>query len=226
MPNLQITALILWLVPWVGIMTAYFLSAQAGEIPSCFPHLDGCTSISSVGRHPPGFFIFKATMLPVAAFTMIYWKLCYDWLAAMGDTARWQNSAMLWLGLLSSLALIPYIVFLGSEGDVYRLLRHYGTTFYFGFMYLAQALLASRISALAPQGTLAVSITRLKVAMCVVILIGGLIMAATDKVIEDDKAIENISEWLVASMMTFYPFLTWLLWRDSGFETGFTVRNR
>ena len=123
MPNLQIVALILWLLPWVGVMTAYFLSAQAGEIPSCFPHLEGCTSISSAGRHPPGFFIFKATMLPVAVFAMVYWKLCHDWLAAMGDTARRQNSAMLWLGLLSSLALILYTTFLGSEGDVYRVLR-------------------------------------------------------------------------------------------------------
>ncbi len=225
MPNLQITALILWLAPWIGIMTAYFLSAQAGEIPSCFPHLEGCTSVSSVGRHPPGFLIFKATMWPVAAFTMVYWKLCYDWLAAMGDTARRQNSAMLWLGLLSSLALILYTTFLGSEGDVYRLLRRYGTAFYYGFLYLAQVLLAARINALALQGTLSVRIARLKVAMCAVILTGGLILAATDRMFENDKEIQNISEWLVASMMTFYPFLTWLLWRESGFEARFTVRH-
>ena len=163
-------------------------------------------------------------MLPVAAFTMVYWKLCYDWLAAMGDKARRQNSAMLWLGGLSGLALILYITFLGSEGDVYRLLRRYGTTFYFGFMFLAQALLAARITALAPRGTLAVNVVRLKVAMCAVILVVGLIMAATDKMFEDDKKIENISEWLVASMMTFYPFLTWLLWRETGFEARYTVR--
>ena len=86
MPNLQITALILSLAPLIGITMAYVLSVQAGEITGCFPHIEGCVSISKAGRHAPGFFIFKATMLPVAGFTMVYWKLCYDWLAALGDS--------------------------------------------------------------------------------------------------------------------------------------------
>ena len=56
---------------------------------------------------------------------------------------------MLWLGLISGLALILYATFLGSEGDGYRFMRRFGTTIYFGFTYLAQVLFAARIHSLA-----------------------------------------------------------------------------
>ncbi len=222
MPNLQITALILWLAPLIGITMAYVLSVQAGEISACFPHLEGCVSISKAGRYPPGFFIFKATMLPVAGLTMVYWKLCYEWLATLGDSSK-SRSIMLWLGLVSSVALILYTTFLGSDGEGYRLMRRFGTAIYFGFTYLAQVLLAARIRALAPQRPDLQGIARIKVAMCALILTGGLLMAATDNLFEGNDALQNIAEWNVGTMMTFYPFLTWLLWRRSRFEIRYSV---
>ncbi len=225
MPNLQITALVLWLAPWIGIILAYVFSVQAGEISACIPHIEGCTSVSKVGRHPPGFFIFKATMLPVAGLTIVYWKLCHDWLVALGDSSSSSRSIMLWLGLISSLALILYTTFLGSDGDGYRYLRRFGTVIYFGFTYLAQVLLAARINSLLPQHPNLQNIVRLKLAMCGLILAGGLLLAATANLFEDDDAIQNIAEWNVATMMTFYPFLTWLLWRRSNFEVRFSVRH-
>jgi hypothetical protein len=226
MPNLQITALILWLAPWIGTLLAYVLSVQAGEIAACIPHFEGCTSVSKVGRHPPGFFIFKATMLPVAGLTIVYWKLCYDWLAALGDSASRPRAMMLWLGLISSLALILYTTYLGSDGEGYRFMRRFGTVIYFGFTYLAQVLLAARIRSLAPRHANLQDIARLKLVMCALILIGGLLLAATANLFEDDDAIQNIAEWNVATMMTFYPFLTWLLWRRSNFEVRFSVGHR
>ena len=225
MPNLQITALILWLAPWIGVTTAYVLSVQAGEISGCFPHLEGCESISKAGRYPPGYFVFKATMLPVAGFTMVYWKLCHDWLAALGDSNARPRSAMLWLGLISALALILYVTFLGSDGDGYRLMRRFGTAIYFGFSYLAQLLLAGRIAVLAPRQPNLQGIARFKLAMCGLILVGGLFMAATHNLFEDEDILQNIAEWNVATMMTFYPFLTWLLWRRSRFEVRLSVGN-
>ncbi len=224
MLNLQITALILWLAPLLGVTAAYVLSVQAGEIAGCFPHLEGCVSISKAGRYPPGFFIFKATMLPVAGFTMVYWKLCYDWLSAMGDAVSKQRSIMLWLGVISSLALILYTTFLGSDGEGYRLMRRFGTAIYFGFTYLAQVLLAARIRAVSPARPELHNIVRLKIAMCGVILAGGLLMAATHNLFDGDDEIQNIAEWNVATMMAFYPFLTWLLWRRSGFEVRSSVK--
>ncbi len=225
MANLQITALILWLAPWIGTTLAYVFAVQAGEISACIPHFEGCTSVSKVGRQPPGFFIFKATMLPVAGLTIVYWKLCHDWLAALGDSAIRLRSTMLWLGLISSLALILYTTFLGSDGDGYRLMRRFGTVIYFGFTYLAQVLLAARIRSLSLYYPDLQDIARLKLAMCALILVGGLLLAATANLFEDDDAIQNIAEWNVTTMMTFYPFLTWLLWRRSNFEVRFSVHH-
>ena len=131
---------------------------------------------------------------------------------------------MLWLGLISSLALILYTTFLGSDGEGYRVMRRFGTTIYFGFTYLAQVLLAARIRSLSPQRPYLQGIVRIKLAMCGLILAGGLLLAATDKLFENDDALQNIAEWNVATMMAFYPFLTWLLWRRSGFEVRSSVK--
>ena len=60
---------------------------------------------------------------------------------------------------------------------------------------------------------------------CALILAGGLLLAATANLFEDDDAIQNIAEWNVATLMTFYPFMTWLLWRSSNFEIRFSVRH-
>lgn len=224
MLNLKVTALIIWLGPLIGVTMSYVFSVQAGAIEACFPHLEGCVSISQSGRHAPGFFIFKATMLPVAAFTLVYWKLCHDWLVALGDSRRSYMSSMLWLGSIASLALILYTTFLGSEGDGYRLMRRFGTTIYFGFTYLAQVLLAARIHSLAATHSELQSIGYLKLAMCGVILAGGLLMAATKNLVDGQDEIQNIAEWNVATLITLYPFLTWLLWRRSGFNVRSSVR--
>ena len=46
--------LITALAPLLGINIAYWMGVEYGNLPSCNPYLDGCTSISSTGRYPPG----------------------------------------------------------------------------------------------------------------------------------------------------------------------------
>ena len=40
------------------------------------------------------------------------------------------------------------------------------------------------------------------------------------------KILNNVSEWNVSIVLTFFPFLTWLLWRQTGFHTRVHVQTQ
>lgn len=215
--DLRHVALIIWPLSWAGVIGAYVASAAGGYLPDCVPHLTGCTSVSASGRYGAGFFIFKATIIPVAVLLMLYWFLCERWLLALGDApGKWRNG-MLAIGVVGAVALILYATFLGSEGDFERAMRRYGTVVYFGFTYLAQLLLLYRARAVLGMTPL----VRIKLILCLAMLIEGLALEAFTYFIPDDAWLENLTEWHVASALTFYPTLTWLLWRQAGFTIDF-----
>ena len=220
--DLRHVAVVVWLLSWLGVMAAYVASALGGHVPDCVPHLAGCSSVSAAGRYGLGFFVFKATMLPVAGFLMVYWVLCDQWLRVCGDDAAAWRRWMLTLGVIGAVFLVLYTTFLGSEGEVYRALRRYGTVVFFGFTFLAELVLAYRARAVFAKSALA----NAKVVVCLVMLIEGLILFALKNFVEDDKVFENLAEWHIASALSFYPFLTWLMWRTSDFTVRFSVGRR
>ena len=184
------------------------------------PHLAGCTSVSASGRYGAGFFVFKATIIPAAVLFMLYWCLAERWLCALGDQPmRWRRT-MLAVGAIGAIALVLYATYLGSQGDFERAMRRYGTVVFFGFTYLAQLLLLYRSRAVLGMTPL----VRVKLILCVAMLVEGLALEAFTYFIPDDAWLENLTEWHVASALTFYPALTWLLWRQSGFAVDFRAR--
>ena len=211
--NLCHIAVVVWLLSWLGMLASYAASAWGGHVPECVPHFVGCASISASGRHGGGFFIFKATMIPAAALLTIYWVLCDHWLRTGGDKPGMWRQAMLAVGVLGAAAFVLYATFLGSDGDVYRALRRHGTVAFFGFTYLAQLLLAYRAQALFGK----VRLVRAKVALCTAVLIEGLMLETLTYFLTDHDWLQNVTEWHVATALAFYPFLTWLLWRKTGF---------
>ena len=206
-----------WVLSWLGMLAAYVASALAGHVPDCVPHLSGCASISASGRHGAGFFIFKATMIPAAVLFAIYWALCDHWLRVCGDRPSGWRRAMLVIGCIGAAGFVLYATFLGSDGDVYRLMRRYGTVIFFGFTFLAQLLLLHRARAV--HG--ATPLVKVKTALCLAMLLEGLLLEALTLFVTDHKWLANVTEWHVASALAFYPFLTWLMWRRTGFAVVF-----
>ncbi len=216
MLDLRNVAVATWVLLWVGPLCAYLLSAYEGYVDWCVPHLTGCDSISASGRHGWGFFVFKATVLPAAGLNLIYWILCYRWLGLIIKPAR-VDRIILGLGLVGSVFLVLYVTFLGSDGDVYRALRRYGTVVFFGFTFLAQLLFAKRII----DADIRSPLVRWKYRMAVFMFFGGLAFAVLANFFEDDDFLQNISEWNFASALTAFPLLTWMLWRHTHFTVAF-----
>jgi len=202
-PPPWILAALLCVVPILGIHAAFLLSSSHQVIPSCLPYLQGCTSISAAGRQPPGSFAFKASMLPVAGLSLVFWALCGSWLQAIGDRARGQGIAIGALGIVGALFLVLYVTFLGSSGEFYGLMRRYGTTVYFSFTYLAQLLVVGRLMAIQQQRATGFApwIVKAMAALAAIALLAGLATIPLRNFVEDDDALENILEWNVALLM-------------------------
>ena len=218
--NPRALPLLIGLGPLVVINFCYWLAAQNGSIPACMPYLDGCTSVSATGRHPPSSFLFRATMLPIAALIIVYWKLCAAWLRVLGAAGPLRAGALFAIGGTGGLFLIVYVTFLGSEGDFYNLMRRYGVTVFFGFNYLAQLMLAERV--VMHDAALALPALRrigwLKLAICILMLAIGLASIPVMNFVADKDRMQNVMEWNFGLLMLGNFALTHFLWRATRFE--------
>lgn len=197
-------------LPFVATWLAFALSAQAGHIEACNPFWDGCTSISRAGRHGLANPLFRALVLPAAALQVVHWWLLRHWLRELG---RDPGPALTVLGLVAGAFLALYATFLGTEGDVYRMLRRYGVTVYFAATYLA-LLVAMR--QLCRSGKVPDPLYRPLLTIALAMLALGVASTIASAVLEGagarDRA-ENVLEWQLGLWLTLMFVLIAWRWR-------------
>lgn len=206
------------LLPTLTVAVCYALSASGGYIPACNPLLEGCTSISSSGRHGAAYWLFKAGVIPTAALLAVFWLWCRSWFLSLGLADSFGLRAMLWLGLISAAFLVLYSVFLGSSGEIYQLLRRFGVTVHFSFSYLAQVLLLNRLWDARRAGVLPVpnALTTLMFATTLLLFAFALYSIPVGQLIPDpDDTIINTIEWNFALLLIGWYLLAGLAWRAS-----------
>lgn len=216
----------LWPLPFavavilmVAVHLAWWVSVQAGYIPSCVPYLEGCTSISRAARHGLGNHLFRLMVLPCALLTGLNWWMAREWLRTPEN--RTSGRVFLMLGLVSAFALAVYAAFLGTEGEAYRFLRRYGVTVFFGFGLLAQLEfmhLAARLGRLPRR--LSIGMT----SVCVMMLTLGVVSVASTFVLSDaaHDRVENALEWQLGLLLVIWFALQARAWRSDGYAIRFT----
>lgn len=211
-------ALVAGLLPAAASLAAWGLAIDAGLVPVCNPFLDGCVSISRAARHELPNHVFRALMLPAATLQAAVWLVQAQALRVQGAAAvRRSAIALAVIGIAAGIALVLYGSFLGTEGNVYRWLRRYGTVVYFGGSCLAVLMLAralQRLQALRvlrmPRGH-----ERALLALLTLIVALGLGNALAgswaDAALKD--RIENATEWWGALGLTLAFVVIASLWR-------------
>ncbi|MFU8896563.1 MAG: hypothetical protein ACNA8J_09265 [Gammaproteobacteria bacterium] len=211
-------ALASWLLPSLAVLITYLVSAAQGQVPTCIPFFEGCTSISGAARRDPSIHIFRAMMLPTATLIAAYWLLVRTWLGQLGETGR-SRDWLTGLGLVGALFMVLYVVFLGTDGRAYELMRRYGVTVYFSFTALAQLVLAARLQRLPAAGRARVAggVINAKVTFGALMLLLGLanIPAAN---FFPALQVDNIIAWNFALLMHGYFGLTALAWQRTDFR--------
>lgn len=218
MKRQSVLAIVCGILPLTVIHFAYWLNIHGGEallpIYQCNPYFEGCVSTSRAVRSGPGLIWFKAVMLPVAVLMALTWRSMGAWMAGFGRGMPRVRRWTVWLGVGGAIALVVYVIYLGTEGEVYRWLRRYGVIFFFGFTALAQLVAARFVwgifhTALPLKAAFYVVVVSLQWAIGV--------FSAFKRLLFDDPAfidqLENITEWLMVATMSLGFFLIGLLLR-------------
>ena len=136
---IKISPLIAFILPILTVLISYYLSIKFDYVQFCIPNIDGCTSISQVGRYPPINYFFKTFMFISIFIIFIYWKSNYNLLSRNNSLLLYKITFL--LGIFSVIFFALYITFLG-EGDYYRFFRRIGIFIYIFFTVISELLLS------------------------------------------------------------------------------------
>ena len=222
--NLALIPLLAALLPIAGINVSYLVAASLDHIPSCFPYIEGCTSISSTGRAAPESLLFRAIVIPSAVLMIFSWRLTGAWLRCLEGERHRGSTAIQSLGVVAGLFLIVYTVALGFVGPEYNLQRRIGVILFFGCTFLAQLMLTNRLWRLARSGDQLYppQLASLQLALSGVLLLLGLGSIPVGYYIDTSQA-DNIIEWNFSILMNLYFVLIAVGWRATGFRADLTI---
>ena len=195
----------LCLLPLLSIHVCWLWSALVAAIPWCNPYWDGCVSISKAARSSDALFLFRGSMIFSAGYLVIFWQMVRMYLNRLAVPGN-MPGIIAFIGSVGAIFLVLYADFLGTEGDLYRLLRRYGVIVYFTFTVLAQMLLwraLARQQPAAPWAPQQISLRLLLWSLFAILVIGLLSLTATLTLENPSKdRWENALEWWFALLMT------------------------
>ncbi len=183
-------SLYIFFLPVLTVIISYFISAGFNYVPWCVPLIDGCTSISKVGRYGISFYLYKLFIIPTGLLIFFYFIRIHIFI--------YKNIFLLMMSFIICLALIVYLGSLGFEGSIYRFMREIGIFLFFIFMPLLQILITS----LAPS-----EYFKTKLFIFLILILYSVFIFAYLIILKlDNSNYENIIEWNIALLIfLFFP---------------------
>ena len=192
--NIRYLSLVVFALPLFTVVMSYIVSVKLNLVSFCIPNLDGCTSISRVGRYEPVKYFFKPFMYLFGVFLLLYWRENFLKLRLLISNNR-QLMITYIVGIVSVLFLFLYIFFLG-ESNIYRFFRKIGIYIYIFFTVIAQLLLAIQYIKLKNEDNLNYRIIKFKLILSILLIsLGVIVLPILVTKIESFPEIKNIISW-------------------------------
>ena len=186
----------IFFIPVLTVIISYFISSFGGFVDWCMPLIDGCTSISKVGRYGISFYLYKIFIIPSVILMIIFWYQVNKYI--------YKSNLLLFLSITSCIFLIIYLLALGFDGKIYRFMREIGIFIYFILAPICQTLLAFSISNNKIRSKFFLYALLSMYLICVGIYL--LILPL------DNSNYENVIEWNFALLIfLFFPLFSGLL---------------
>jgi len=183
-------------IPVLTVIISYFISSFGGFVDWCMPLIDGCTSISKVGRYGISFYLYKIFIIPSVILMIIFWYQVNKYI--------YKSNLLLFLSITSCIFLIIYLLALGFDGKIYRFMREIGIFIYFILTPICQTLLAFSIS-----NNKIRSKFFLYTLLCMYLVCVGFYLLILPL---DNSNYENVIEWNFALLIfLFFPLFSGLL---------------
>ena len=131
--RLRLLSLTCFVLPILTVIISYIISIKLNLVTSCIPNLEGCTSISRVGRYEPVKYFFKPMMYFYSLLIFFFWFFFSKKLKSNNIQIERIN----FFFLTTVIFLCLYITFLG-ESKLYSFFKRIGIYFYILSIILAQ----------------------------------------------------------------------------------------
>ena len=214
--DLRHLTLAIFFLPIITVIISFILSVNFDIISFCIPHIDGCTSISRIGRYPPVKFFFKPMMYLSGLLFFLYWRKNFLLL----KNIKYSKKLMIfyYFGIVSTIFLFLYIFYLG-ESSHYRFFRKTGIYIYILFTLLAQLSLSIQYFKLKNfnKEIFNNNFVKLKMYFSFFLLAVGIICFPILIIkIENFPEIKNIISWNYFFLIQFYYLLSFFCLKKSG----------
>ena len=224
---LRLLPLLAGLGPLLAAYLAFWIGVSNDVLPACIPFIDGCASISAAGRKPPGSYLFRAVMLPQSVLLLMTWLFAIAWLRSLDANV---NASLIRgirvSAIVSSIALVSYVTFLGTREPFYEFMRYFGIYFFFLGMVLVELFLAIallRMPVIRDNRRYRLPAQSL-LALCLAPFVIGLVNVLLKASLDDPDAAENVIEWIAATLMHIYLLVLYVLWQRTQFSASLTTR--
>ena len=211
--NIKYLSLIVFALPILTVIISYVISVKLDLISFCIPNIDGCTSISRVGRYEPVKYFFKPFMFLFGILLFIYWKENFLKLKLFKENKLLLITFI--IGIISVIFLFLYIFFLG-ESNIYRFFRKIGIYIYIFFTVIAQLLLAIQYFKLRNTANkfLNKKFIKYKLIFSIFLILFGIIVLPILLIkIEHFPEIKNIISWNYFLCIQLYYLITFFCWK-------------
>ena len=183
-------------IPVLTVIISYLISSFGGFVDWCMPLIDGCTSISKVGRYGISFYLYKIFIIPSVILMIIFWYQVNKYI--------YKSNLLLFLSTTSCIFLIIYLLALGFDGKIYRFMREIGIFIYFILTPICQTLLAFSIS----NNKIRSKFYLYTLLSMYLVCVGGYLFILP----LDNSNYENVIEWNFALLIfLFFPLFSGLL---------------
>ena len=210
--NIRYLYLIVFFLPLFTVVISYIVSVKLNLVSFCIPNIDGCTSISRVGRYEPVKYFFKPSMCLFGVFLLLYWRENFLKLRLLISNNR-QLLLSYIVGIISVLFLFLYIFYLG-ESNIYRFVREIGIYIYIFFTVVAQLLLAIQYIKLKNEVYLNYKFIKFKLILSILLIsFGIIILPVLVTKIESFPEIKNIISWNYFLFIQIYYLITFFCWK-------------
>ena len=210
--SIRYLSLIVFFLPLFTVVISYILSVKLSLVSFCIPNIEGCTSISRVGRYEPVKYFFKPFMCLFGLFLLLYWRENFLRLRQLNGNKK-QITIIYIIGIISVIFLFLYIFFLG-ENNIYRFFRRIGIYIYIFFTIIAQLLLAIQYFKHKNEINFNYKFIKLKLILIVLLFsFGILILPVLLTKIESFPEIKNIISWNYFLFIQTYYLMTFFCWK-------------
>ena len=207
----------LFIIPLITVFACLGVAIAFNVYEPCNPFINGCYTISRIGRSHPGVLIFKPMML-ITVIMIIAYSFEHARIFKKFLISKVYLNLILLFGLVSAACLLTYILFLGVEGsEVWKFMRRGGIFIYIISLVFSQFFIALSYMKIKDDYQVIVSFQAIKVTFYhsfLVVIFGFVLFLFTNRFLQlTTWNTRIIIEWNYFLFMSLFFLNTYFVWK-------------